>query len=48
MPSAKDYHQRLDAVLAHIEANLDGDLSVKALSQVAAFSEFHFHRQFTH
>lgn len=40
------YIQRFDAVLAYIDANLDGDLSVKALSQVASFSPFHFHRQF--
>ncbi|MEK1939986.1 MAG: AraC family transcriptional regulator, partial [Pseudomonas sp.] len=41
------YTQRFNAVLAYIEANLDGDLSVKALSQVASFSAFHFHRQFS-
>lgn len=42
-----DYASRFDAVLAHIEANLDGDLSVERLSQVAHFSPFHFHRQFS-
>lgn len=50
MPTANTtttYAQRFDAVLAYIDANLDGDLSVKALSRVASFSEFHFHRQFT-
>lgn len=41
------YTQRFNTVLAYIEANLDGDLSVKALSQVASFSAFHFHRQFS-
>ena len=41
------YPHRLEAVLAYIEANLDGDLSVSILSRVAAFSAFHFHRQFT-
>lgn len=41
------YPHRLEAVLAYIEANLDGDLSVSTLSRVAAFSAFHFHRQFT-
>ncbi|WP_244121103.1 helix-turn-helix transcriptional regulator [Burkholderia gladioli] len=26
--------------------NIDGDLSVEALSRIANFSKFHFHRQF--
>jgi AraC family transcriptional regulator len=34
-------------VLAHIDAHLDEDLSVEALSRVAAFSKHHFHRQFS-
>ncbi|WP_233862710.1 AraC family transcriptional regulator [Paraburkholderia adhaesiva] len=46
MPTNAAYAKRFDAVLAHIDANLDGDLSVKALSEVANFSAFHFHRQF--
>lgn len=41
------YTKRFDPVLAYIDANLEGDLSVKTLSQVANFSAFHFHRQFT-
>ncbi|KQV13585.1 AraC family transcriptional regulator [Pseudomonas sp. Root329] len=41
------YTKRFDLVLAYIDANLGGDLSVKMLSQVANFSAFHFHRQFT-
>jgi AraC family transcriptional regulator len=40
------YTKRFDAVLAYIDANLEGDLSVDALSRVANFSKFHFHRQF--
>ncbi|MGN6668303.1 MAG: AraC family transcriptional regulator, partial [Trinickia sp.] len=40
------YTKRFDAVLAYIETNIDGDLSVEALSRVANFSKFHFHRQF--
>lgn len=47
LPSNAAYTQRFNAVLTYIEANLEGDLSVKALSQVANFSAFHFHRQFT-
>ena len=47
MPTNAAYATRFNAVLAYIDANLDGDLSVKTLSQVANFSAFHFHRQFT-
>lgn len=42
-----DYHERMRRVLAHIHANPDGDLGLEALSAVAAFSKFHFARQFT-
>ncbi len=44
---AQAYAKRFDAVLAYIDANLEGDLSVQALSRVANFSAFHFHRQFS-
>ncbi|MCO7519463.1 MULTISPECIES: AraC family transcriptional regulator [unclassified Pseudomonas] len=47
MPVNARYQQRFDAVLAYIEGNLEGDLSVDALSAVAHFSAFHFHRQFS-
>jgi AraC family transcriptional regulator len=47
MPTHSGYTKRFDAVLAYIDDNLEGDLSVKTLSQVANFSAFHFHRQFT-
>ncbi|WP_339542597.1 AraC family transcriptional regulator [Pseudomonas sp. JAI120] len=47
LPGNAAYTKRFDAVLAYIDANLEGDLSVKTLSQVAHFSAFHFHRQFT-
>jgi AraC family transcriptional regulator len=40
------YTKRFEAVLAYIDANLEGDLSVDALSRIANFSMFHFHRQF--
>lgn len=40
------YHTRMQRVLVHIDGNLDGDLSLEALSVVAAFSACHFHRQF--
>lgn len=41
------YQQRFETVLAYIEDNLEGDLSVETLSAVAHFSAFHFHRQFS-
>ncbi|WP_434605926.1 AraC family transcriptional regulator [Pseudomonas sp. D2-30] len=47
LPKTSTYKRRFDAVLAYIDANLEGDLSVKTLSDVANFSVFHFHRQFT-
>jgi AraC family transcriptional regulator len=47
MPTQLAYTTRFNAVLAYIDANLEGDLSVSTLSQVANFSVFHFHRQFS-
>ncbi|QAX85356.1 AraC family transcriptional regulator [Pseudomonas sp. DTU12.3] len=47
LPTPVAYTQRFNAVLAYIEAHLEGDLSIHALSQVANFSAFHFHRQFS-
>jgi AraC family transcriptional regulator len=43
----EEYLVRFAKVLAHVDANLDGDLTVERLSGVAAFSKFHFHRQFS-
>ncbi|MCE0464153.1 AraC family transcriptional regulator [Pseudomonas uvaldensis] len=47
IPTHRAYTRRFDAVLAYIEAHLEEDLSVRKLSQVANFSVYHFHRQFT-
>lgn len=41
------YHDRMRRVLQFIDAHPDGDLSVEALSGVAAFSPHHFQRQFS-
>ncbi len=47
MTTALDhYHARMQRVLDHIDRHLDGDLDLEAVSGVAAFSKFHFHRQF--
>jgi len=40
------YHARMQRVLDHIDQHLDGALDLDAVSGVAAFSKFHFHRQF--
>lgn len=42
----QNYNARMQRVLDHIDQHLDGDLDLDTLSQVAAFSKFHFHRQF--
>ena len=42
----ENYHARMQRVLRHIDRHLDDDLDLDSLSRVAAFSKFHFHRQF--
>lgn len=44
--SLDHYHARMQRVLDHIDRHLDGDLDLETVSGVAAFSKFHFHRQF--
>jgi len=41
------YQRRMRRVLAYIDQHLDETLDLDALSGVAAFSKYHFHRQFT-
>lgn len=43
----QNYHARMQRVLDHLDRHLDGDLDLETVSRVAAFSKFHFHRQFT-
>lgn len=43
----QNYHARMQRVLDHIDRHLDHDLDLVRLSGVAAWSKFHFHRQFT-
>ena len=45
--SVEKYRVRFRKVLDYIDANLNGDLALERLSGVAAFSKFHFHRQFS-
>ncbi|QDB99460.1 AraC family transcriptional regulator [Mesorhizobium sp. 8] len=42
----RTYHARMLRVLDYIDRHLDGDLDLETLGRVAAFSKFHFHRQF--
>ena len=44
---ASRYHARMQRVLSYIDEHLDDDLDVDLLSGIAAFSKYHFHRQFT-
>lgn len=39
-----EYGRRIARVAAHIDANLDGDLSLERLAGIACFSPYHFHR----
>lgn len=41
------YTDRMNAVVSYIYAHLEDDLSLEKLSDVACFSRFHFHRQFS-
>lgn len=41
-----NYTARMQRVLDHIDRHLDGDLDLDTVSGIAAFSKFHFHRQF--
>lgn len=45
--TTRAYFARLRKVLAHVDRHLEDDLSVDRLSEVAAFSKYHFHRQFS-
>ncbi|AKJ26810.1 AraC family transcriptional regulator [Caldimonas brevitalea] len=46
-PDPSDSHtRRINRVLDHIDAHLDGDLRLEPLAELAAFSPFHFHRVF--
>jgi AraC family transcriptional regulator len=41
-----EYIRRINRVIDYIEANLDKNLSLETLSEVACFSRYHFHRLF--
>lgn len=43
----QNYQDRMKRALDHIDQHLNDQLDLEAVSAVAAFSKFHFHRQFT-
>jgi AraC family transcriptional regulator len=45
--AANTYFSRFHQVLEYIDSHLDKDLTIDRLSNVAAFSKYHFHRQFS-
>ena len=45
--ATSSYHLRFRKVLEYIDAHLDEELSLDVLSALAAFSKYHFHRQFS-
>jgi len=47
MAETSPYSERITRVCEYIQQNLDEPLSLAALSEVAAFSKYHFHRVFT-
>lgn len=42
----EDYESRISRVFQYIDENLDADLSLNILAEIAFFSAFHFHRIF--
>src|SRR4051794_5130357 len=43
---AEAYTARFRRVLDHVDSHLEDELGVEQLAAVAAYSKFHFHRQF--
>lgn len=43
----RDYQERIQRVLQHLQKHMDESLSLDGLARVACFSPFHFHRLFT-
>lgn len=43
----RNYQTRMRRVLDYVDRHLGDDLDLEAVSSVAAFSKFHFHRQFS-
>ncbi|MCO4797795.1 MAG: AraC family transcriptional regulator [Colwelliaceae bacterium] len=41
------YHQRFKSIIEYIDKNLEQPISIRTLSEISCFSEYHFHRQFS-
>ncbi|WP_234124523.1 helix-turn-helix domain-containing protein [Clostridium hydrogenum] len=46
MDKINSYKLRIEAALEYLDNNIDSDLSLQALSKIAGFSPYHFHRIF--
>jgi len=46
-PLVSEYKSRINRVIDYIEGNLDSDLTLRKLSEIANFSPYHFHRIFS-
>lgn len=44
LTTQEDYRQRVDRVAAYIREHLDGEIDIRLLAGISAFSPFHFHR----
>jgi len=44
--NSNNYTQRINTVFAYIDDNLDTDLSLETIAQIAHYSPYHFHRIF--
>jgi AraC family transcriptional regulator len=47
MSKASEYAAKFNKVFDYIDKHIDDELTLEVLSQVAHFSKFHFHRQFS-
>jgi AraC family transcriptional regulator len=47
MSKASEYAAKFNKVFDYIDKHLDEELPLERLSQIASFSKFHFHRQFS-
>jgi AraC family transcriptional regulator len=45
--AVENYQARMQRVLDYIDQHLHDDLTLEVLSSIAAYSKYHFHRQFT-
>lgn len=44
LTTQEDYRQRVDRVAEYIREHLDGEIDIRTLAGISAFSTFHFHR----